>query len=84
MGRDPPVALPSGFVGIGISLGIRSTGGYGIAIESAGLKGEAYVIRYREVVPGPGAALTMALTYPYLVWITEDPGALLVIEKVKP
>ena len=84
MGRDPPVALPAGFVGIGISLGMRSTGGYGIAIESAGLKGEAYVIRYREVVPGPGARLTMALTYPYLVWITADPGALLVIEKVKP
>jgi len=84
MGRDPPMALPAGFVGIGISLGIRSSGGYGIAIESAGLKGEAYVIRYREVVPEPRALRTMALTSPYLVWITEDPGALLVIEKVVP
>jgi hypothetical protein len=65
-------------------LGTRNTGGYGIAIESAGLMGEASVIRYREVVPGPGVGVTASFTSPYLVWITEDPGALLVIEKVEP
>jgi len=46
--------------------------------------GEASVIRYREVVPGPGVGVTASFTSPYLVWITEDPGALLVIEKVEP
>lgn len=84
MGSEPAADLPVGYVGVGIFLGTRMTGGFGIAIESQGALGGAYVIRYREVGPAPSAIVTMAITTPYVVWTLADPGAPIAIEKAAP
>ncbi len=84
MGSEPPAALPVGYVGVGIFLGTRMSGGFGIAMESQGALGGAYMIRYREVGPAPGAMVTMAITAPYVVWTLPDPGTPITIEKVAP
>jgi hypothetical protein len=81
LGVDPPEALGGGLVGIGVFLGMRTTGGYGIVIDSQDNEGGTFVVRYSEVAPGPGAIVTMALTAPYVIWTIVDPGLRIVVFK---
>lgn len=68
VGQEPPGrGLPGGRMAVGIFLGYRDTGGYGVTIEQVAVKGGAVVINYRERVPGPTAAVVQAITSPYAV-----------------
>lgn len=84
LGSPPPALLPDKTVAVGIFLGARNTGGFGIAIESEETSARAHVILYREVSPAPGAIVTQALTNPYLIRLLADPGVPVVIEKLAP
>ena len=84
LGVDPPAALGDGLVGIGVFLGLRNTGGYGIVIDSQDNESGTFVVRYSEVAPGPGAIVTMALTAPYVIWTIADPSLRIIVEKSPP
>jgi hypothetical protein len=84
LGVEPPAALGDGLVGIGVFLGLRNTGGFGIAIDSQTNEDGTFFVRYREVTPGPGAIVTMALTAPYVIWTIVDPGLRITVEKISP
>ncbi|MBT5859921.1 MAG: protease complex subunit PrcB family protein [Alphaproteobacteria bacterium] len=84
LGVEPPAVLGDGLVGIGVFLGLRNTGGFGITIDSQQDEDGTYVVRYSEVEPGPGAIVTMALTAPYVIWTIADPGLAIIVEKTTP
>ncbi len=50
---------------VGVFLGIRPTGGYGVEITGARRDGGALVVEYVEQRPRPDAILTQALTAPF-------------------
>jgi hypothetical protein len=84
LGVEPPHALGDGLVGIGVFLGLRNTGGFGITIDSQTNEDSTFVVLYSEVAPGPGAIVTMALTTPYVIWTIIDPGLRIIVEKSTP
>ncbi len=66
--QEPPVAFePDQTMAVGIFLGMRRTGGYGVEILSAREEGDAFVVQYKERRPGPMDIVTQALTTPYLI-----------------
>lgn len=68
VGQEPPSrGLPGGRMAIGMFLGYRDTGGYGVAIERVSVKDGHVVVNYRERVPGPAAAVVQTITSPYAV-----------------
>ncbi|NYZ13314.1 protease complex subunit PrcB family protein [Azospirillum sp. RWY-5-1] len=68
VGQEPPSrGLPGGRMAVGIFLGYRDTGGYGVTIEQVAVKDGALVVNYRERVPGPTAAVVQAITSPFAV-----------------
>ena len=62
-----PIALPAEAFAVEISLGLRSTGGYGVRIISAEADGPAFVVTWAEAAPAPGTITTQALSDPYVV-----------------
>ena len=84
LGIDPPAAFGDGLVGIGVFLGLRNSGGFGIVIDSQDNEGGTFVVRYSEVAPGPEAIVTMALTAPYVIWTIANPSLRIVVEKTAP
>jgi HEAT repeat protein len=66
LGETPPAKLDSSRdMAVGIFLGTRLTGGYGIAILSAKEEAGVFVIHYVETKPR--GIVTQALTTPYLI-----------------
>ena len=66
--RQPtPAPLPAGAMAVGITLGTRPTGGFGIRVDSARPENGVFVVTWSEVAPAPGTFVTQALTDPYLV-----------------
>lgn len=52
-----------------VSLGEQPTGGYAVEVAEAGFSGGTeWIVDVRYQRPGPGAIVTQALTYPYLVF----------------
>jgi len=78
-----PGPLPSGWMGIGVFLGMRQTAGYSVAIEGIteqvttnqrfteqGLpRCREMVISYGERIPAPSAMTAQVLTSPYVIRI---------------
>ncbi len=62
-----PMSLPADSFGVQISLGLRNTGGYAVAVISAAPEGDQFVVVWSEARPAPGAIVIQALTDPYVV-----------------
>lgn len=52
--------------------GMKPTGGYSLAVESARLEGDRVTVRLALQEPPPDAILTQALTYPYAMAVIRD------------
>lgn len=52
--------------------GVKPTGGYSLALESARLEGDRLTIRLTLKEPAPDAIVTQALTYPYAAAVVRD------------
>lgn len=52
--------------------GLKPTGGYSLAVESARLEGNRVTVRLALQEPPPDAILTQALTYPYAMAVIRD------------
>lgn len=63
-----------------VALGERSTGGFGINIESIQLDGGELAVTGKASAPGPDAIVTQALTYPYSAVLIANTSA----DKVVP
>ena len=62
---------------VGIFLGTRPTGGYGVQVTKLRPEGEALVVEYAERTPGPDAMVTQALTSPFqIVSVPKHAGEL--------
>lgn len=59
--------LESGESLIGLFVGQRSTGGYGIQVASSALQGNTLVLSVNLTSPGPGTITTQALTSPWII-----------------
>lgn len=66
--------------GIGIFLGRRNTGGYGVTVVAMGPRAGRFFIEIAERRPAEGAYVTQALTSPWLILLIERPGLPIVIE----
>lgn len=66
---DPRPAPPATDFGremvVAAAMGLKGTGGYSIAIDSAYSAGDSIYVVVREVSPGPGCAVTFAFTAPF-------------------
>lgn len=72
--KDAPVEFDAAHqVGIGIFLGKRPTGGYGVRIPFMGPRGGHFVIEVDEAAPEPGAIVTQAVSSPWLVLLIVRP-----------
>ena len=67
-----PAFDPAHKVGVGIFLGRRPTGGYGVEIVSMGLSKDKFVIVIDEIKPG-GSIVTQALTSPWTILLIDKP-----------
>jgi PrcB C-terminal len=61
----PPVPLITNQTAVGIFLGSRPTGGYGVSVRSVRSAGEQLTITVNVRSPGAGAITTQALTSPW-------------------
>ena len=60
---------------VGLFMGRRMTGGFGVEIQGTEVRRETLVVRYRETAPAPGAVTVQMLTSPYhLVAVPIWPG----------
>jgi hypothetical protein len=70
----PPVDFEKAMV-VGVFLGFRSSGGYGVTVSAIEREGDALVVSFREDRPAAGAITTQVLTFPYhLVRTDRVPG----------
>lgn len=58
-------SLRSGETVVGIFLGQRPTGGYGVRVTGASVQGDTLTLTVEVRTPGPGAITTQALTSPW-------------------
>jgi hypothetical protein len=80
LGRnDPPPFDEKHQSGVGIFLGTRLSGGYGIRIVSMEPHDNRYVVAFEEAGPG-NEMVTQALTTPWLVLLIERPASPIVVE----
>ncbi len=63
----PPTPIISGQTAVGIFLGSRPTGGYGVTVQSVEASGSALTIRVTVRSPGPGSITTQAITSPWTI-----------------
>jgi hypothetical protein len=66
----PPVDFSKNMV-VGVFLGQRPTGGYGVQIVKTREDGRTLVVEYRETKPAPGTLSAQVLTAPYV--LVEQP-----------
>ncbi len=52
--------------------GEKSTGGYSVSVKGARIEGERVTVRLALERPPPGAIVTQAFTYPYVVAVLRD------------
>jgi hypothetical protein len=77
----PPVDWESQMV-VGVALGSRPSGGYGVEIQRVRMDNGAIVVEAREVAPAEGAIVPMVVTCPYRMITTDRrDGAVLVVWK---
>ncbi len=67
VGEPAPADLPGDQMAVGVFLGPRDTGGYGVAIDTVRQDGGDIVVGYHEHVPGPAQAVAQMQTSPYAV-----------------
>lgn len=68
---------------VGVFLGSRPTAGWVLEIVSAAPEGDAFVVRYRELAPPPGAVTAQVITsYHHLVAVPKT-SATVRFEKLK-
>jgi len=80
IGQPPPAELPDHLMALGIFLGTRTSGGYGIDITDIRLERRAghrerLAIFYREITPAPDAMVIQALTSPYMIVLVDRSDA---------
>ncbi|MFC4425586.1 protease complex subunit PrcB family protein [Deinococcus navajonensis] len=63
----PAAPSVSGSTLVGVFLGQRSTGGYGVQVTGANVNGSALTLTARVTAPGPGSITTQALTSPWII-----------------
>jgi hypothetical protein len=68
----PPGPLPDGWIAVGVFLGMRNTGGYGVAIRDVAMQQiqpqrDQLTVSYDEKVPATGMAVSQALTSPWAI-----------------
>lgn len=63
----PPTPLIVGQTAVGIFLGNRPTGGYGVAVQSVSASGSALMITVNVRAPGPGSITTQSITSPWTI-----------------
>lgn len=56
---------------LSLHLGLRNTGGYGITVSNVEVKGNTTYVTVKEIAPGPGEMVTMALTQPLSIVIID-------------
>ncbi|WP_425148161.1 protease complex subunit PrcB family protein [Deinococcus sp.] len=74
--QTPPAALPAPSTGnsaVGVFLGGRPTGGYGLSLASAQIVGGVLTLNLNLTAPGPGSITAQVLTSPWVV--IEVPGS---------
>ncbi|MFC4636866.1 protease complex subunit PrcB family protein [Deinococcus hohokamensis] len=69
----PAAPSVSGSTLVGVFLGQRSTGGYGVQVTGARVNGSALTLIVRVTAPGPGSITTQAITSPWA--IVRVPGS---------
>ncbi len=77
-GRPPPARLPDGMMALGLFLGVRTSGGYGvdvvrIGVESVAGQRDRMVVEFRETVPQGVAA--SVITSPYAIVLVRRSDA---------
>lgn len=77
--QEFPPFDPAHKVGIGIFLGRRPTGGYGVEIVSMGPRKDKFVIVIDEIKPG-GSIVTQALTSPWTILLIDKPDLAVEVE----
>ena len=50
---------------VGVFMGSRPTGGFGVEIVGTRQEGDAVIVQYRESMPGPGSMTAQVLTSPF-------------------
>jgi hypothetical protein len=76
-GAVPPRPLRAGEVGVGIFLGTRPTGGYGIDVVAAAPAADGTVrVEWAETRPPPGAAAAQVVTHPAALVAVDAGGAI--------
>lgn len=63
----PPTPIILGQSAVGIFLGSRPTGGYGVTVQSVHASGSALDITVNVRVPGPGSITTQSITSPWTI-----------------
>ncbi len=63
----PPIPLIVGQSAVGIFLGNRPTGGYGVTVQSVSASGSALDIVVNVRAPGPGSINTQSITSPWTI-----------------
>jgi hypothetical protein len=83
-GNEPPVKLdPEKEMGVGIFLGERFTGGYGVDVRSITEEDGNAVVEYEEYKPSSDMIVTQALTYPYKIQIFPKTDKNVIFRKVE-
>lgn len=70
-GEPPPRVDLSKSMAIGIFLGLRNTGGYGVAITAIDRTGDEIIVTWKESRPGPQDITSQVLTFPHHIVRTE-------------
>lgn len=65
--RPVPQPLAQGSVGVGVFLGERPTGGYGLLLRGQRLPGGELLVEWREKPPAEDAMVTQAVTRPWAI-----------------
>ncbi|GAA4007116.1 protease complex subunit PrcB family protein [Deinococcus rubellus] len=63
----PPTPIILGQTAVGIFLGNRPTGGYGVTVQSVSASGSALNITVNVRAPGPGSITTQSITSPWTI-----------------
>ncbi|MEE8172855.1 MAG: protease complex subunit PrcB family protein [Alphaproteobacteria bacterium] len=68
--QPPPQSFDAGrHMALAVFLGLRTTGGYDLAIEPANRSDAVLLFRVRELAPAPDALVPQVLTNPYRILI---------------
>jgi hypothetical protein len=75
IGQAPPFPLPADKMAVGVFMGIRNTGGFGVTIDTITTRWvmgqrDQLVVTYDETTPPKNAMVPQALTSPYAIRLT--------------